>query len=268
VIFDEGEATVGGSKQVIRRVKGGTMKKHLLALLVLALVAVACGGNGSEATNPAAFGDDATPTELCERVPASVPGVTIAGQRVKNIENLQVCVQAGAAVGIVPVIKDQPQCGNPCMTVEITGLNANVDTGVIIRMRRDGVDEELNHDIDPVAVGDSARWCLIGIGTPDPCIERITTPTSLKAAAGKKVGVLRLAWGASTNTGDAGVTGYEIYRSDTGIEGTFVPVGTSTTTSFVETGLQSQTTYYYYVIALDGEGNHSEASNIAQGTTK
>jgi hypothetical protein len=244
------------------------MKKQLLALLVLALVGVACGGNGSEATNPAAFGNESTPTEACESVPVTVPGITVAGQRVKNVEDVEVCVQAGASVGVVPVIKDQPQCGNPCMTIEITGLNANVDPGVRITMTRDGEPEEIKYDIDPVAVGDSTRWCLIGIGTPDPCVERITTPTDLKATQGRKAGVLRLAWGASTNTGNAGVTGYEIYRSDTGIEGTFVPVGTSTTTSFVQTGLQSQTTYFYYVIALDGEGNHSEDSNIAQGTTK
>jgi len=244
------------------------MKKQLLALLVLALVGAACGGNGSGATNPAAFGNATTPTEVCQRVPANVPGVTIAGQRVKNIEKLEVCVQADAAVGVVPVIKDQPQCGNPCMTLEITGLNANVDTGVRIKMTRDGVEEEIKHDIDPVAVGDSARWCLVGVGTPDPCVERITTPTSLKATPGRKAGVLRLAWGASTNTGDAGVIGYEVYHSETGDEGTFVPVGTSTRTSFAQTGLTSGTTYFYYVIALDGEGNHSEASNIAQGTPK
>ena len=243
------------------------MKKQLLVLVAMAMVGVACGG-GSEATNPAAFGNGTTPTEACQRVPANVPGVTLAGQRIKNVENLEVCVQAGAEVGVVPVIKDQPQCGNPCMTLEITGLNASVDPGIRISMTRDGAPEEVKYDIDPVAVGDSARWCLVGVGTPDPCVERITTPTSLKATAGKKAGVLRLAWAASTNTGDAGVTGYEVYRSDTGEEGTFVSVGTSTTTSFAQTGLQSKTTYFYYVIALDGEGNHSEASNIAQGTTK
>lgn len=243
------------------------MKRHLLVVLALALVGAACGG-GAEETNPAAFGNDASPVELCERIPANVPGVTIAGQRVQGIEKLEVCVQSDAAVGVVPVVKDQPQCGNPCLTVEITGLNARVDTGVVVRMRRDGEDEEHEHDIDPVTVGDSARWCLIGVGTPDPCVERLTTPTDLRATAGKKPGILRLAWGASTNTGSAGVTGYELYRSETGEEGTFVPVATATETAFKEAGLTSGTTYSYYVIALDGQGNHSEASNVAQGTPK
>ncbi len=243
------------------------MKKHLLALLALALIAVACGG-GSEDTNPATFGSESTPAEVCQKVPANVPGVTIAGQRVKSIENLEVCVQAGAEVGVVPVIKDQPQCGNPCMTVEITGLNANVDTAVEIRMRRDGVDQEVTHDPDPLAVGDSERWCLIGIGTPDPCVERITTPTDLRAVQGKMAGVLKLTWQPSTHTGDAEVVGYEVYRSESGEEGTFAPVGTTTGTKFKETGLTSGTTYFYYVIALDGNGNHSEASTVAQGTPK
>lgn len=243
------------------------MKKHLLVLLVLALVGVACGGGDAD-VNPASFGNDSTPAEVCEQVPANVPGVTIAGQRVKNIEDLEACVQAGAAVGVVPVIKDQPQCGTPCMTLEITGLNANVDTGVKIRFSRDGETEELNHDVDPISVGDSTRWCLVGIGTPDPCIERITTPTNLRADVGKNAGVLKLSWKPSTNTGDADVTGYQIYRSETGEEGTFAPVGTATSTAFTDKGLASGTTYSYYVIALDGEGNHSEASNVARGTPK
>lgn len=248
--------------------EGGTMmKRHLLVVLVLALIGVACGGGGED-TNPAAFGDDNSPTEVCERVPANVPGVTIAGQRVQNIENLEVCVQAGAAVGVVPVVKEQPQCGNPCLTLEITGLNANVDTGIKIKMTRDGVAEEVGYDVDPVSVGDSARWCLIGVGTPDPCVERITTPTDLRALAGKKAGVLKLSWNASTNTGDSGVAGYQIYRSETGEAGSFVPITSVTETVYREAGLMSGTTYHYYVIAIDGNGNHSEASNVAQGTPK
>lgn len=243
------------------------MKRYLPALLVVALLGVACGG-GSEDTNPAAFGPNNTPAEVCQKVPASVPGITIAGQRVQSVENLQVCVETGAAVGVVPVVKDQPQCGNPCMTVEITGLNANVDTGVRIKMRRDGKDEEIVHNIDPVTVGNSERWCLIGIGTPDPCIERLTTPTNLKATAGRKAGVLTLSWGSSTSTGSTSVAGYEIYWSQTGEEGTFVPAASTTETVFKQTGLSSGTTYYYYVIALDGNGKYSEASNVAQGTPK
>ena len=243
------------------------LKRHLLALLVLALIGVACGGGGGD-TNPAAFGDDSTPVEVCEEVPADVPGITIAGQRVQNIEHLEVCVQAGAAVGVVPVVKDQPQCGNPCLTLEITGLNANVDTGVKIHMTRDGVEDTLGYDVDPIAVGDSNRWCLIGVGTPDPCVDRITTPTDLRAQAGKKAGVLKLAWNAATGTGSASVAGYQIYRSETGEAGTFAPVSSSTEPAYKETALMSGTTYYYYVIALDGNGNHSEASNVAEGTPK
>lgn len=244
------------------------IKRHLLVLLVVALVGVACGG-GTEETNPAAFGDDeSTPAEICEEVPVNVPGITVAGQRVQNIEDLEVCVQAGAGAGVVPVVKDQPQCGNPCLTVEITGLNVNVDTGVKIRMTRDGTATEIGHDVDPVAVGDSNRWCLIGIGTPDPCVERITTPTDLSASPGKKAGVVKLTWGASTQTGNAGVAGYQIYRSETGEPGTFAPVASVTETKHRETALASGTTYHYYVVAIDGNGNHSEASNVAQATPK
>ena len=243
------------------------IKRYFVVLLVLALIAVACGG-GNEDTNPAAFGPTVPSGEICEQVPANVPGITIAGQRVAGITDLEVCVEALAAVGVVPVVRDQPQCGNPCLTLEITGLNASVDTGIIIRMTRDGNDEELGYDLDHVSIGDSERWCLVGVGTPDPCVERITTPTGLQAKAAKKRGVLNLSWQASTNTGSAEVTGYEVYRSETGEPGTFVPAGTSSGTTLKQAGLTSGTTYSYYVIALDGNGNHSEASNVAQGTPR
>jgi len=246
------------------------IKRHLLVLLVMALIGVACGG-GAEDTNPAAFGDKGgtPPAEVCQEAPVTVPGISVNGQRVKGISNVEVCVRAGAEAGIIPVVKEQPQCGDPCLTVELTGLNVNAEAGVTVRMTRDNTEhEEIKYDIDPVNVGNANRWCVVGIGTPDPCVDRITTPTSLTAKTGKAAGVVKLAWGASTSTGDADVTGYEVYRSETGEAGSFIPVASATGTSHKETGLVSGTTYYYYVIALDGNGNHSEASNVAQATAK
>ena len=81
-------------------------------------------------------------------------------------------------------------------------------------------------------------------------------PTGLVASAGNaSVG---LTWTASS-----GATGYNIYRGTTpgGESGT--PVGTSTSTSFTNTGLTNGTTYYYRVAATNTagtSGNSNEAS--------
>lgn len=244
-------------------------KRHLLALFVLvALISAACGGN-SEDTNPAAFGGgSSTPSDVCEQVPVSVPGITVNGQRVKSIEQVEVCVQADTAAGVIPVVNEQPECGNPCLTVEITGLNVEADTGVRVRLVRDGEPEEIEYDLDPVTVGNAERWCLVGIGTPDPCTGHLTRPTSLTAQAGRAAGLIKLTWGASRHTAGEEVTGYEVYRSETGEPGSFTPIVSVSETSHKDVGLTSGTTYHYYVIALDGSGQHSKASNVAQATAK
>jgi hypothetical protein len=68
-----------------------------------------------------------------------------------------------------------------------------------------------------------------------------------------------LSWTASTD--NIGVTGYKIYRD--GVE-----VGTSTTTSYNDTGLTASTTYSYTVKTYDGANNLSASSNTASATTK
>ena len=66
--------------------------------------------------------------------------------------------------------------------------------------------------------------------------------------------IASLAWTASAD--NVGVTGYRIWRA-LSLSGTFVGIGTSTTTSFDdETGLTGQS-YYYKVSAYDAAGNES-----------
>ncbi|UJF33920.1 family 14 glycosylhydrolase [Paenibacillus hexagrammi] len=67
-----------------------------------------------------------------------------------------------------------------------------------------------------------------------------------------------LSWTASTDA--VGVTGYEIWRDGT-------KVGTSTNTSFTQTGLTASTAYSYSVKAYDAAGNISAASASVSVTT-
>jgi acid phosphatase type 7 len=84
-----------------------------------------------------------------------------------------------------------------------------------------------------------------------------SAPASLTATASGSNQV-NLSWSASTD--DVGVASYEIDRDGT-------PIGTSSATSFTDTGVQPSTTYTYTVAALDSAGNRSGDSAGATVTT-
>jgi hypothetical protein len=75
---------------------------------------------------------------------------------------------------------------------------------------------------------------------------------------------LALTWAPSTD--DTAVTAYDVFRS-TGSPIVFTAVGTSTTTTFVDTGLSPGTIYLYQVRARDAAGNVSAFSPIVPAMT-
>ncbi|ATE54663.1 cellulase family glycosylhydrolase [Actinosynnema pretiosum] len=84
-----------------------------------------------------------------------------------------------------------------------------------------------------------------------------TAPTGL-AVGTTTASSVALSWQAATD--DVGVTGYDVYRGG-------AKVGTSATTSYVDTGLSGATTYSYSVRARDAAGNTSAASASRSATT-
>jgi chitodextrinase len=92
------------------------------------------------------------------------------------------------------------------------------------------------------------------ITTTNPCagVENTapTVPDGL-AASNVTASSLTLSWTASTD--NVGVTGYKVLRNG-------AQVGTSTSTSYADTGLAASTTYSYTVQAYDTAGNISAAS--------
>jgi chitodextrinase len=84
-----------------------------------------------------------------------------------------------------------------------------------------------------------------------------SAPTNVTAPS-KTPSSVTLSWTASTD--NVGVTGYLIYRGGT-------QVGTSTTTSYTDSGLAASTTYSYTVRARDAAGNTSAASAALSVTT-
>jgi chitodextrinase len=93
-------------------------------------------------------------------------------------------------------------------------------------------------------------------GPPDTTPPSV--PTGLSATAVSSVQI-NLSWTASTD--NVGVTGYDVFRNGT-------QVGTTTTTSYQDTGLTPDTTYSYTVAAYDAAGNVSEQSTAASATTQ
>ena len=90
-----------------------------------------------------------------------------------------------------------------------------------------------------------------------------TAPTNL--AASTTTTSASLTWTASTD--NVGVTGYQILRAPGASGGTFAQIATSTTNSYVNTGLTANTTYRYQVRATDAVGLVSAVSNTVTATT-
>ncbi|WP_312882174.1 cellulose binding domain-containing protein [Actinomadura alba] len=123
--------------------------------------------------------------------------------------------------------------------------------------------------ISPRALGNLSEWR--DWQTPTLNDSSDTTPPSAPgtpAASNVTAISATLTWAASTDQGGSGLVGYDILRAPGASGGTFTQVGTSTTTSFSDTGLTPSTTYRYQVRARDAAGNTSPVSNTAEVTTR
>ncbi|MEW2620458.1 endo-1,4-beta-xylanase [Streptomyces sp. NPDC048106] len=88
-----------------------------------------------------------------------------------------------------------------------------------------------------------------------------TTPPSAPSGltvSGTTSSSVSLTWSAATD--NVGVTGYDVYRGST-------KVGSSTSTSYTDSGLTASTAYSYTVKAKDAAGNVSAASSAVTATT-
>jgi hypothetical protein len=87
----------------------------------------------------------------------------------------------------------------------------------------------------------------------NPQAQTPDTPTGVSATAVSSSSIT-VSWNSVP-----GATGYYIYRSSSS-SGTYTQVGTSTTTSYPDTGLSASTTYYYKVAAYNNNGEGSQSS--------
>jgi uncharacterized delta-60 repeat protein len=87
-----------------------------------------------------------------------------------------------------------------------------------------------------------------------------TAPTGLVAVFNTSTSAIDLSWTAATD--NVAVTGYEVFR-----DGAATAIGTTTATTFSDSGLAPDSTHSYAVVAVDAAGNRSPLSNTASATT-
>ena len=104
---------------------------------------------------------------------------------------------------------------------------------------------------------------LRSLGTLVPDTQAPSTPGNLVATA-SGVSQVKLSWTASTNNVE--VAGYLVERRDPGST-SFVHVGTTTRTSYNDTGLAEGSSYSYRVLVRDATGRLKKYSGVASVTT-
>jgi chitodextrinase len=107
------------------------------------------------------------------------------------------------------------------------------------------------------AAGNTSAQSSAVQATTQPDTTAPTAPAGLSITA-STASTISLSWNASTD--NVGVAGYKIFRAG-------VQVGTSTVTSYNDTGLAASTAYSYTVSAYDAAGNISAHSTALQATT-
>ena len=128
--------------------------------------------------------------------------------------------------------------------------------------------ENPSYRVIGVGVAGSTIYWAQDFGTTDDS-GSVTPPppgdTTLPSAPGLLTGTspsssqVTLTWGAATD--NVGVAGYRVYRGG-------VQVGTTTSTTYTDSGLAASTTYGYTVRAYDAASNLGPASNTATVTTQ
>jgi len=95
-------------------------------------------------------------------------------------------------------------------------------------------------------------------------------PSNVTASGGQ--GAIQLSWDAPTQNTDGSALKdlfqYKVYRNGSNNFGTASLVGRVAADSFAESALEAETTYYYWVTALDYTGNESAESTVASATTE
>jgi endo-1,4-beta-xylanase len=109
------------------------------------------------------------------------------------------------------------------------------------------------------------QWLETFVAGSGPGDTQAPTAPSNLASPSRTSSSISLTWTASTD--NVGVTAYQVLRAPGASGGSFAQVGTSSSTSFTDSGLAANTTFRYQVRAVDAAGNASAVSGTVTQTT-
>lgn len=246
------------------------MFKKTVAIIAMALLAIPAVGQAASKKSQGWNPGDA----LCVPIPISTSAkdvhVGTTHVHVAGRNEAKVCVISDSKLNGTPTVTPYNNCGTGCFAVRVADINVSADLKVELTYKEDGEPKSISYDPDPIDLGrDLEEICVSNhdAGTPDPCVITLTSPNSLKAKGGPGEVSLRWSPGGEAYEREVQAT-YEIWRGTGSELDTFEKIAEGVAeTRFLDSGLARKTTYSYFVVAVDAEGNRSGGSNMASATT-
>ena len=91
-----------------------------------------------------------------------------------------------------------------------------------------------------------------------------TAPTSVSASTAG-ASTIHITWSGATD--NVAIASYVLYRSDTGVSGTYNQITTTDTTFYDDNSVSTGVTYYYKVKTVDTSNLESGLSSVSNGVT-
>lgn len=205
------------------------------------------------AGNFSSYSSIASSTTAAETTPPSVPGTLSASAASGTQANLSWGASTDSGGSNLSGYKIERCQGSGCSgfaQIAVTASTSYPDTtlssAVTYQYRVRAYDGAGNN---------SGYSNTVAVTTPDTVAP--TVPSGLAAAAPSSNSV-NLTWTGSTD--NVAVTGYRVYRGGS-------QIGTTSGTSYTDSGVVGSTAYSYTVSAYDAAGNNSGSSNTATVTT-
>ena len=236
--------------------------RTFLAVSACVWVLAACGGGGGDDGGGPVGGspppDPGVPV-VVDTTPPSVPGGLTATTPTSTQVLLTWNASTDDKAGVAGYRVYRDGGSTPIATVTVTnytdtGLAAN--SSYVYTVRAFDAASPAN---------ESALTNPVSISTPPPPAEGDSTPptvpTNVTAIATSAISI-QISWIPSVDA--SGISAYRVFRV-----GTPAPIAVTLNTSFTDSPVETNTTYTYYVTAVDGAtpANESAASDPASATT-
>jgi chitodextrinase len=205
-------------------------------------------GNTSAQSTVASATTPAAPDTTAPSVPAGVTASAVSSSQI-NLSWSAATDTGGSGLSGYKIFRNGSQIGTTATTAySSTGLSASTTYSYTVAAY-DGVGNTSAQSTAASATTPAAA------DTTAPSVPPGVTASAVSSSQ------INLSWSAATDTGGSGLSGYKIFRNG-------VDIGTTTTTSYSNTGLAASAGYCYAVAAYDNAGNTSAQSAQPCATTQ